>query len=116
MKKIILIIISLFLLYPNAFAFTLKSFTQTHKNNTELNAERENIKVSEEDLNISQSEYLPTLNCEWKQKPRGHNKLTNQSGGDASITDVDPLSTSITIEQTLIDFGEVLKIKKYNWY
>ena len=33
------------------------------------------------------------------------NKLTNQSGGDATITNVDPQSTSITIEQTLIDFG-----------
>ena len=25
--------------------------------------------------------------------------------GDASITDVDPLTTSITIEQKIIDFG-----------
>ena len=40
------------------------------------------------------------------------NKLTNQSGGDATITDVDPLSTSITIEQTLVDFGRSAEIEK----
>ena len=54
MKKIILIIISLFLFIPKVFAVTLsEALTQAYKNNTELNAERENIKVSEEDLNIS---------------------------------------------------------------
>ena len=31
------------------------------------------------------------------------NKITNQSGGDASIEDVNPMSTSIKIEQTLLD-------------
>ena len=39
-----------------------------------------------------------------KSKEDTH-KLTNQTGGDATITDVDPQSTSITIEQTLVDFG-----------
>jgi outer membrane protein len=33
------------------------------------------------------------------------NKLTNQSGGDASISDVDPFTTSIKLEQTLLDYG-----------
>ena len=36
------------------------------------------------------------------------NKLTNQSGGDASVTDVDPFTTSIKLEQTLLDFGRDL--------
>ena len=113
MKKIILIIISLFLFIPKVFAVTLsEALTQAYKNNTELNAERENIKVSEEDLNISKGEYLPTLTLSGSKSQEDTNKLTNQSGGDASITDVDPLSTSITIEQTLIDFGRSAQNEK----
>ena len=106
MKKIILILISLALFIPKVFAITLsEALTQAYKNNPELNAERENIKVSEEDLNISKGDYLPTLTLSGSKSKEDTNKLTNQSGGDASITDVDPLSTSITIEQTLVDFG-----------
>ncbi len=106
MKKIILIIISLIFFIPKVFAVTLsEALIQTYKNNPELNAERENIKVSEEDLNISKGDYLPTLTLSGSKSKENTNTLTNQSGGDASITDVDPLSTSITIEQTLIDFG-----------
>jgi len=106
MKKIILIIISLILFVPKVFAVTLsEALINAYKNNPELNAERENIKVSEEDLNISKGGYLPTLTLSGSKSKENTNTLTNQSGGDASITDVDPLSTSITIEQTLIDFG-----------
>ncbi|GIS66453.1 MAG: hypothetical protein CM1200mP5_2370 [Candidatus Pelagibacterales bacterium] len=112
MKKIILIIISLFLFIPKVFAVTLpEALTQAYKNNTELNAKRENIKVSEEDLNISKGEYLPTLTLSGSKSQEDTNKLTNQSGGDAAIQ-MNPLSTSITIEQTLIDFGRRLKMKK----
>ena len=106
MKKSILIIISLIFFIPKVFAVTLtEALTQAYKNNPELNAERENIKISEEDLNISKGEYLPTLILSGSKSKEDTNKLTNQSGGDATITDVDPQSTSITIEQTLIDFG-----------
>ena len=106
MKKIILIIISLILFIPKVFAVTLSEvLTETYKNNPELNAERENIKVSEEDLNISKGAYLPTLTLSGTKSKEDTNKLTNQSGGDATISDVDPQSTSITIQQTLIDFG-----------
>ena len=113
MKKIILIIISLFLFIPKVFAVTLsEALTQAYKNNTELNAERENIKVSEEDLNISKGEFLPTLTLSGSKSQENTNKLTNQSGGDATITDVDPLSSSITIEQTLIDFGRSAQNEK----
>ena len=113
MKKIILIIISLFLFIPKVFAVTLsEALTQAYKNNPELNAERENIKVSEEDLNISKGDYLPTLTLSGSKSQEDTNKLTNQSGGDAAITDVDPLSTSITIEQTLIDFGRSAQNEK----
>jgi len=94
------------LFIPKVFAITLsEALTQAYKNNPELNAERENIKVSEEDLNISKGDYLPTLTLSGSKSKEDTNKLTNQSGGDASVTDVDPLSTSIKIEQTLLDFG-----------
>ncbi|MDC0853895.1 TolC family outer membrane protein [Candidatus Pelagibacter sp.] len=106
MKKAILIIISLIFFVPQVYAITLtEALTQAYKNNPELNAERESIKVSEEDLNISKGEYLPTLTLTGSKSQEDTNKLTNQTGGDATITDVDPQSTSITIEQTLIDFG-----------
>ena len=106
MKKTILIIISLIFFVPQVYAITLtEALTQAYKNNPELNAERESIKVSEEDLNISKGDYLPTLTLTGSKSQEDTNKLTNQTGGDATITDVDPQSTSITIEQTLIDFG-----------
>jgi len=113
MKKIILIIISLIFFIPNAFAITLsEALSQAYKNNAELNAERENIKVSEENLNISKGDYLPTLTLSGSKSQEDTNKLTNQTGGDATVTDVDPQSTSIIIEQTLIDFGRGAELKK----
>ena len=113
MKKIILIIISLFFFIPKVFAVTLyEALTQAYKNNTELNAERENIKVSEEDLNISKGEYHPTLTLSGSKSKEDTNKLTSQSGGDAAVTDVDPQTTSITIEQTLFDAGRSAEHEK----
>ena len=113
MKKTILIIISLIFFVPQVYAITLtEALTQAYKNNPELNAERENIKVSEEDLNISKGDYLPTLTLTGSKSQEDTNKLTNQTGGDATITDVDPQSTSITIEQTLIDFGRGAEYEK----
>ena len=110
------IVFALFLfafLTPKAFAVTLtEALIQAYKNNPELNAERENIKVSDEDLNISKSEYLPTITLSGSKSKEKTNTLTNQSGGDASITDVDPLTTSIKIEQTIIDFGRSADYKK----
>ena len=113
MKKITLIIISLFFFIPKVLAVTLnEALTQAYKNNPELNAERENIKVSEEDLNISKGSYFPTLTLSGSKSKEDTNKLTNQSGGDATISDVDPQSTSITIQQTLIDFGRSADYQK----
>jgi len=100
MRKVFLIIIVVMLGTSNVFALTLKeALIQTYKNNTELNAERENIKVSKEDLRISKGDYLPSASITGSKSKEKTNKLTNQSGGDASITDVDPLTTSIKIEQ-----------------
>ena len=113
MRKVFLIIIVVILGTSNVFALTLKeALIQTYKNNTELNAERENIKVSKKDLRISKGDYLPSASITGSKSKESTNKLTNQSGGDASITDVDPLTTSIKIEQTLIDFGRDAEYKK----
>ena len=84
----------------------------TYKNNKELNAERENISIAEQDLKISQSNYLPTGTITGSKSQQNTKKLTNQSGGDATVNDVDPINTTIKLEQTLIDFGRYAKLKK----
>ena len=113
MKQIILITISLIFFTSKVFAVTLsEALLQAYNNNPELNAERENIKVSQEDLNISKADYLPSLTLSGSKSQESTNKLTNQSGGDATVADVDPLSTSITIEQTLVDFGRSAELEK----
>ena len=113
MKKIFIItIVSLFYL-SNAFAVTLlDALNQTYQNNILLNAERENIKASEEDVNIAKADYKPSLTLSGSKSIEDTNKLTNQSGGDASISDVDPLTTSIKLEQTLLDFSRDLTLQK----
>ena len=113
MKKILLIFIITIFSLNKSFAITLtEALIQTYKNNTELNAERENIKVSREDLKISKSSYLPTLTITGSKSVEQTKKLTNQSGGDASISDVDPFTTSIKLEQTLVDLGRNADFKK----
>ena len=106
MKKILTVIFISLLFSSNAFAQTiLQALKEAYNSNVELNAERENLIVSEQDLKIIRSEYLPSATITTSKSKEDTNKLTNQSGGDASINDVDPLSTSIKLEQTLIDFG-----------
>ena len=113
MKNILSIFISIFLLTSNAFAVTLyEALNDTYKNNTQLNAERENIKASEEDINISQADYMPSLSLTGSKSFENTNKLTNQSGGNASVSDADPLTTSIKLEQTLLDYGRDISHQK----
>ena len=113
MKKIFLIVIVSIFYFSNALAVTLlDALNQTYKNNIQLNAERENIKASEEDVNIAKADYKPSLTLSGSQSFENTNKLTNQSGGDASVTDVDPFTTSIKLEQTLLDFGRDLTLQK----
>ena len=113
MKKIFIIVIASILYFSNAFAVTLlDALNQTYKNNIQLNAERENIKVSEEDVNIAKADYKPSLTVKGSKSFENTNKLTNQSGGDASVNDVDPFTTSIKLEQTLLDFGRGLTLEK----
>jgi len=83
-----------------------------YKNNKELNAERENVNIAEQDLKISKGNYLPSGTITGSKSQQDTNKLTNQSGGDAATNDIDPLNTTIKIEQTLIDFGRNAELKK----
>ena len=113
MKTLITIITLTFIYYNNAFAITLyDALNLTYKNNIQLNAERENIKVSEEDINISKADYKPSLSLSGSKSIEDTNKLTNQSGGDATINDVDPFTTSLKLEQTLLDYGRNLTLQK----
>jgi len=110
----ILILVSLTLFnFSNALAVSLyDALNQTYQNNIQLNAERENLKASEEDVNISKSAYKPSLTLSGSKSKEDTNKLTNQSGGNATINDVDPFTTSIKLEQTILDFSRGLELKK----
>ena len=113
MKKIILIFLGTFFLFSEVNAETFSSaLSKAYKNNSELNAERENINVSEQDLNIARGSYLPTITLEGTESQEETNKLTNQNGSSASISDVDPSTRSVSITQTLIDFGRGADLAK----
>ena len=113
MKKIFIIIIASILYFSNAFAVTLlDALNQTYKNNIQLNAERENIKVSEEDVNIAKADFKPSLTLSGSKSIENTKKNTDRNGDGAAITDVDPLTGSIKLEQTLIDFERDLTLKK----
>ncbi|MDA7637337.1 TolC family protein [Candidatus Pelagibacter sp.] len=113
MKKI-LILISLTLLYfSNVSAVTLyDALNQTYQNNIQLNAERENIKVSEQDIKISEADYKPSLTISGSKSFENTNTLKNQNGGTATKNDVDPFTTSIKLEQTILDYGRDLTVEK----
>ena len=94
------------LLMNSVLAETLAiALKKAYETNPELNAEREAINISQQELKISKSSYLPTITLEGSRSEEDTDKLTNQNGSNASITDVDPEVQSITITQTLIDFG-----------
>jgi outer membrane protein len=113
MKKLLILVILTVFSFSNAIAVTLyDALNQTYQNNIELNAERENIKASVEDINISKADYKPTISLSGSKSIENTNKLTNQSGGDATINDADPFTTSIKLEQTLLDYGRDLTLEK----
>jgi len=113
MKKILILVSLTVFSFSNAIAVTLyEALNQTYQNNIQLNAERENIKASEEDINISKANYKPTITLSGSKSLENTNKLTNQSGGDATINDVNPFTTSIKLEQTLLDYGRDLTLEK----
>ena len=113
MKKFLLIVFSFLFLFTSANAETFSAaLKKAYKNNPELNAERESLNISEQELNISKGSYLPTVTLSGSKSEEETDKLTNRDGSDASITNVDPIVKSITIEQTLIDFGRGAELAK----
>ena len=113
MKNFLIIIIGSLLIVSNLNAESFSTaLSKAFKNNSELNAERENINISEQDLKISQGNYLPTVTLSGTKNQENTDKLTNQSGGNAIINDVDPFTRSISISQTLIDFGRGAELSK----
>ena len=104
MKKISLIIFCLitFILPVNAATLS-DALKQTYQNNLELKAERKNLEVQKEVLNISKSDFFPTLTLSSTKSFEETNKLTNQDGTDASIKDTDTMTSSVKLEQTLLD-------------
>ena len=106
MKKIILSFLLSTLFFNNGNAVSLyQALNETYKNNTQLNAERENINAAEEDINISKADYMPSLSLSGSKSFENTNELTTQSGTDTSINDLNPLSSSIKLEQSLFDQG-----------
>ena len=104
MKKFLLFILINIFLICNANAITLiEAIKEAYDNNPKLNAERENLKISKENINISKSNFLPTVTISGYKSAENTSKLTNRSGEDASKDDVNPLQTSILIEQKLYD-------------
>ncbi|WP_440914949.1 TolC family protein [Candidatus Pelagibacter sp.] len=104
MKKFLIIIFCALVFPLSAFSATLKeALKQTFDNNLELQAERKNLEIQQEVINMSRSDLLPSLTLSSTKNFEDTNKLTNQSGGDASITDTDTMTSSIKLEQTLLD-------------
>ena len=97
------------MLNAETFSAALK---KAYNDNNELNAERESLNISEQELKISMSSYLPSVTLSGSKSSEDTNKLTNQNGTDATISDVDPTVQSLTITQTLIDFGRGAELSK----
>ena len=95
--------------FGETFTTALK---RTYDTNPELNAERENLNISKQELNISRGAYLPSVILSGSKSKEDTDKLTNRNGTDASINDVDPTTKSITVTQTLIDFGRGAELAK----
>ena len=113
MKKNFFYIIIIFLFSTNLLAENLnEALLKAYNKNPKLNAERENIKISEENINISKSEFLPSVTLSGSKSKEDTDKLTKQEGGDASVTDVDPFTTSLLIEQTLFDESRSADLEK----
>jgi outer membrane protein len=113
MKNIFFIFVSIIYLISSANAETFSlALKKAYNNNPELNAERESLKISEQDLRISKSSYLPTITLSGSKSVEDTNELTNRDGSNATITDVDPTVQSVTITQTLVDFGRGAELAK----
>ena len=105
-------LISFFCFSPVLAETFNSALKRAYKNNPELNAERESINISEQEYKVSISSYLPSITLEGSKSDEDTEKLTNRDGSNATITDVDPKVKSITVTQTLIDFGRGAELSK----
>ena len=106
MKKFLLSILINILLISSASSITLReAIVEAYKNNPRLNAEREAIKVSKENIKISKSDYLPTMTLSGSLSDENTSKLTNRTGVDQSVEDINPLTRSLLIEQKIFEGG-----------
>ena len=113
MKLFLKIILFTVYLTTSVFAETFNAaLKRAFETNPELNAERESLNISQQELNISKGSYLPTVTLSGSKSDEDTEKLTNRDGSNASITDVDPTVKSITVTQTLIDFGRGAELAK----
>ena len=114
MKKIFLLLLSIVFFNENVSAVTLsEALLQAYNENPELNAERENIKSSKEDIKISRSEFLPSITLSGSKSQEDTKKLTNRSGANSAITDVDPTTQSIDIQQKIFQgFAGIASMEK----
>ena len=108
-KTFLILFFSLNSVFAETFDAALK---RAYDTNPELNAERKSLNISEHELKVSRSSYLPTITLEGSKSQENTDKLTNRNGSNATITDVDPEVRSITITQTLIDFGRGAELAK----
>ena len=114
MKKIYIYILFVLFFNTNLFADNLTdALLKAYNKNPKLNAERENLNISQENINISKSDFLPSVTLSGSKSQENTNKLTNQTGGDASITDVDPETQTLLIEQTIFQgFAGIADLEK----
>ena len=105
-------LISFFCFSPVLAETFNSALKRAYENNPELNAERESINISEQEYKVSISSYLPSITLEGSKSEEDTEKLTNRDGSNATITDVDPKVKSITVTQTLIDFGRGAELSK----
>ena len=114
MKKIFIYILITIFFNTNLLADNFKeALLKAYNKNPKLNAERENINVSKENINIAKSDFLPTVTLSGTKSQEETSKLTNQGGGDAAITDVDPQTQSLLIEQTIFQgYGGLADLEK----
>ena len=100
-KKIFIVLFYCLIFNQSNADDLMKALSDAYYKNPELNAERENILVSKEDLKISRSEFLPSITITGSKSEQTTDKLTDRTGADTAITDVDTETQKITIEQTL---------------
>ncbi len=105
-------LISFFCFSPVLAETFNSALKRAYENNPELNAERQSINISEQEYKVSISSYLPSITLEGSKSDEDIEKLTNRDGSNATITDVDPKVKSITVTQTLIDFGRGAELSK----